>query len=116
MLIDTNVAPAPQKAGLAPFALQGAPSVIERVFPAQRIGIEAQKERKAASGQTLTAFGSYWKGRKPLVMVRACLLAALLPATDDSAGDLALLEALLAIDESGLRRRQPNIIFRATRS
>jgi putative DNA methylase len=95
--------------GLAPFALRDAPALIERVFPAQKVGVEAQKERKSGAGQTLTALGSYWKGRKPLVLVRACILAALLPATDDAAGDLALLEALLAMDERGLGRRQPKV-------
>ncbi len=100
---------APLLPGLAPFALRDAPALIERVFPAQKVGVEAQKERKSGAGQTLTALGSYWKGRKPLVLVRACILAALLPATDDAAGDLALLEALLAMDERGLRRRQPKI-------
>src|SRR5271166_1959848 len=98
--------PAP---GLAAFALRDAPALIERVFPAQKVGVEAQKERKSGAGQTLTALGSYWKGRKPLVLVRACILAALLPATEDAVGDLALLEALLAMDERGLRRRQPNV-------
>ncbi len=95
--------------GLAPFALRDAPSLIERVFPAQKVGVEAQKERKSGAGQTLTALGSYWKGRKPLVLARACILAALLPATEDAAGDLALLDALLAMDERGLRRRQPKV-------
>ncbi len=95
--------------GLAPFALRDAPALIERVFPAQKVGVEAQKERKSGAGQTLTALGSYWKGRKPLVLVRACILGALLPATEDTAGDLALFEALLAMDERGLRRRQPKV-------
>ncbi|MCA4920338.1 MAG: DUF1156 domain-containing protein [Roseomonas sp.] len=100
---------APLAPGLAPFSIRDEPSLIERVFPAQKIGVEAQKERKSGAGQTLTALGSYWKGRKPLVLVRACILAALLPATKDAAGDLALLEALLAMDERGLRRRNPTI-------
>ncbi len=104
-------APAPfgSAPGLAPFVLRDAPALIERVFPAQKVGVEAQKERKSGAGQTLTALGSYWKGRKPLVLVRACILAALLPATEDAAADLALLDALLAMDERGLRRRQPKV-------
>ena len=51
---------------LAPLALKDAPALIEAVFPAQKVSFEAQKERKAGQGQTLTALGSYWKGRKPL--------------------------------------------------
>ena len=69
------------KSSVTPFSLKDAPSLIERVWPAQKISVEAQKERKAGSGQTLTALGSYWKGRKPLILVRACVLGALLPST-----------------------------------
>lgn len=50
---------------LQPFALKDAPALIEAVFPAQKVSFEAQRERKAVAGQTLTALGSYWKGRKP---------------------------------------------------
>ena len=52
-----------------PFAWKNRPSLIESVLPAQKISAEAQKERKAGAGQTLTALGSYWKGRKPLILV-----------------------------------------------
>ena len=52
---------------LVPFALKDAPALIEAVFPAQKISFEAQKERKSGAGQTMTALGSYWKGRKPLI-------------------------------------------------
>jgi len=55
------MADAPVLEGLAPFSLRDAPALIERVFPAQKIGVEAQKERKAGAGQTLTALGSHWK-------------------------------------------------------
>ncbi|MGH8611447.1 MAG: DUF1156 domain-containing protein, partial [Gammaproteobacteria bacterium] len=58
---------------MAPFSLKNAPSLIERLLPAQKLSAEAQKERKAGAGQTLTALGSYWKGRKPLILVRACV-------------------------------------------
>lgn len=97
------------KGGLAPFSLRNAPSLIERVFPAQKVGAEAQKERKAGAGQTLTALGSYWKGRKPLVLVRATVLACLLPATDDPEGDLELFEMLMRMDHDGLLRREPKV-------
>jgi hypothetical protein len=60
-----------QQVGLAPLAMRDAPSFIERQFPVGRLSAEAYKERKAGAGQTLTALGSYWKGRKPLVLVRA---------------------------------------------
>jgi len=99
----------PPAIGLPPFSLKDTPALIERVFPAQKIGIEAQKERKAGAGQTLTALGSYWKGRKPLVLVRATILACLLPATDDPEGDLALFETLMRMDDEGLLRRKPKV-------
>jgi adenine-specific DNA methylase len=105
--IVTNLVPA--SSGLAPFSLKDAPAMIERVFPAQRVGVEAQKERKAVQGQTLTALGSYWKGRKPLVLVRACVLASLLPATADPDGDLEIFEMLMRMDFDGLTRRGPKI-------
>jgi putative DNA methylase len=43
---------------VVPFAWRDKPSLIERLLPAQKISAEAQKERKAEAGQTLTALGS----------------------------------------------------------
>jgi adenine-specific DNA methylase len=88
-----------------PFAWRDRPSLIERVLPSQKISAEAQKERKAGAGQTLTALGSYWKGRKPLILVKACVLGALLPATNNSEADLAIFEKLMAIDDEAFLRR-----------
>jgi putative DNA methylase len=90
---------------VVPFAWKDRPSLIEHILPAQKISAEAQKERKAGSGQTLTALGSYWKGRKPLILVKACVLGALLPATDDTEADLAVFEKLMAIDDAAFLRR-----------
>src|SRR6056297_700942 len=86
-------------------ALKEAPALIEAVFPAQKISFEAQKERKANLGQTLTGLGSYWKGRKPLILVRAIILGSLLPKSDDPEADLDIFERLMAFDEQGLARR-----------
>lgn len=90
---------------LAPFSLKDAPSLIETVFPVGRISAEAYKERKANLGQTLTALGSYWKGRKPLILCRAVTLGCLLPATDKPADDLDIFLALLAMDDAAFGRR-----------
>jgi adenine-specific DNA methylase len=94
--------------------LAQSPSLIERIWPAQKLSAEAQKERKAVQGQTLNALGSYWKGRKPLILVRACVLGALLPATDDPAEDLAVFELLMNIDDDAFairdRSAKPNEI------
>lgn len=92
-------------AALTPLALKDAPALIETVFPAQKVSFEAQKERKANLGQTLTGLGSYWKGRKPLILVRAIVLGTLLPATDDAESDLTIFEKLMAFDDEGLARR-----------
>jgi putative DNA methylase len=90
---------------LKPFALKDAPALIEAVFPAQKVSFEAQKERKANLGQTLTGLGSYWKGRKPLILVRAIVLGSLLPQTDNTEKDLEVFELLMAFDEQSLTKR-----------
>ena len=90
---------------VVPFAWRDKPSLIEHLLPAQKISAEAQKERKSGAGQTLTALGSYWKGRKPLILVKACVLGALLPATDHAEADLAIFEKLMAIDDEAFLRR-----------
>jgi putative DNA methylase len=90
---------------IVPLAWKDRPSLIEVAFPAQKISIESQCERKANAGQTLTALGSYWKGRKPLVLVRACVLGSLLPATEDPEKDLEIFELLMAIDDEAFTRR-----------
>ncbi|MDD5374991.1 anti-phage-associated DUF1156 domain-containing protein [Acidithiobacillus sp.] len=93
------------KTTLVPLALRDAPALIETVFPAQKVSFEAQSERKAVAAQTLTGLGSYWKGRKPLILVRAIVLGSLLPPTDDAEADLAIFEKLMAFDDEGLARR-----------
>lgn len=90
---------------VTPVSLKDAPALIEAVFPAQKVSFEAQSERKAVAGQTLTGLGSYWKGRKPLILVRAIVLGALLPQTGDSEKDLEIFEKLMAFDDHGLARR-----------
>jgi len=92
-------------AELVPFSLKDAPALIEKAFPATKVSFEAQKERKANLGQTLTGLGSYWKGRKPLILVRAIVLGSLLPQTEDAEADLAIFEALMGFDIDGLARR-----------
>jgi adenine-specific DNA methylase len=94
---------------ILPFAWKDRPSLIEVAFPAQKVSIEAQCERKANAGQTLTALGSYWKGRKPLVLVRATILGALLPATDDHEKDLEIFELLMAMDDVAFEHRAKKV-------
>src|SRR5712664_4014326 len=82
-----------------PFSLKDAPALIERLLPVQKLSAEAYKEQMANVGKTLTALGSYWKGRKPLILNKACILGCLLPATDDPARDLEVFEKLMAMDD-----------------
>ncbi len=78
---------------------------IEAQLPVSRLSKESYKERKAVAGQTLTALGKWW-GRKPLVLVRACILGLLLPATDDPETDREVYLALMTMDDEGLERRR----------
>ena len=93
------------KRQMSPVPFRDMPALIERVWPAQKISVEAQKERKANLGQTLTGLGSYWKGRKPLVLVRACVLAALLPSTGDDVADLETFEILMGMSDGQVAHR-----------
>ena len=96
---------APVKTAVVPFSLRDAPSLIEKAWPTAKISAETQKERKANLGQTLTALGAYWKGRKPLILTRACVLAALLPATDDLERDVEIFEKLMGMADETFGRR-----------
>ncbi len=89
-------------------------SFIETQFPVSLLSKECYKERKAGAGQTLTALGSYWKGRKPLILVRACILGCLLPATDDPKRDREIFLKLMLMDAEGLRKRWRKSIPAAT--
>jgi len=90
---------------LAPYSLKNEDSLIETVFPVGRLSAEAYKERKAVAGQTLTALGSYWKGRKPLILNRAVILGCLLPATDDPQADLDIFLSLMGMSDEAVVRR-----------
>src|SRR4051812_9458139 len=97
------------KSKVAPFSLKDAPSLIERVWPAQKISVETEREFDAHGAQTLTSLGSYWKGRKRLVYVRACVLGALLPSTDNAELDLTIFEKLMAIDDDAFVARETKL-------
>lgn len=82
-----------------------APSLIEHVLPVAKVSAESYKERKSGSGQRLTGIGKWW-GRKPLVLVRACILGSLLPATGDDEKDIEVFERLMSMDKQGLFERR----------
>lgn len=90
-------------------------SFIEQQFPVARVSAESYKERMAGAGssQTLTGVGKWW-GRKPLVLVRACLLGLLMPASNDPRRDREIFLKLMTMDEEGLWRRKQKTIDQET--
>jgi putative DNA methylase len=92
---------------ITPFSLKDAPALIERLLPVQKLSAEAYKEQMANMDKTLTALGSYWKGRKPFILNKACILGCLLPATDDLKRDLEVFEKLMAMDDESFVARWP---------
>ena len=86
-------------ANVVPLSLRDAPALIEHLLPVQKLSAEAYKEQEGKQGKTLTTLGSYWKGRKPLILNKACLLGCLLPATESHARDLEIFEMLMAMDD-----------------
>src|SRR5712692_9200026 len=102
--------------GATPFSLKDAPALIEQLLPVQKLSAEAYKEQMAVHGKTLTALGSYWKGRKPLFLNKACILGCLMPATGRPARDLEIFEKLMAMDDESFvvrwkRRPKPKEIL-----
>jgi len=95
-------------APVTPFTLKDASALIERLLPVQKLSAEVFKERKAGAGQTLVPLGAYWKGRKPLILNKACILGCLLPATDDLKRDLEIFEKLMAMDNESFAVRWPH--------
>jgi putative DNA methylase len=90
---------------LKPFEWKDKPALIEHLFPVQKISAESFKEQSAVQSKTLTALGSYWKGRKPLILNKACILGSLLPATDDRLKDLEIFELLMGMDSESMQKR-----------
>jgi putative DNA methylase len=90
---------------VVPFSLKDAPSLIEVALPVQKISIESYKEQMAVHGKTLTALGSYWKGRKPLILNKACIIGSLLPTSGDTAKDIEIFELLMGMDDESMKKR-----------
>ena len=90
---------------LQPFEWKDKPALIEHLFPVQKISAESYKEQMANLGKTLTALGSYWKGRKPLILNKTCILGALLPSTGNHLRDLEIFEMLMGMDSQTMLKR-----------
>ncbi|MBM5818347.1 MAG: DUF1156 domain-containing protein, partial [Cyanobacteria bacterium K_Offshore_surface_m2_239] len=56
-------------------------------------------------GQTLTGLGKWW-GRKPLILVRACIIGMLMPASDNPKKDREIFLKILTMDDDGTWQRQ----------
>lgn len=80
-------------------------SFIEVQFPVSKISKESYKERKSGRNQTLTGLGKWW-GRKPLILVRTSIVAALLPSTDNPKKDREIFLKILSMDNRGLELRR----------
>jgi putative DNA methylase len=82
-------------------------SFIEQQFPVAKVSAEAYKERMAGAGssQTLTGVGKWW-GRKPLVLVRACLFGLLMPVSKDAKRDREIFLKIMTMDDAGLLQRR----------
>lgn len=78
---------------------------IETQFPIARLSAESYKERMAGASQTLTGLGKWW-GRKPLILVRACILGMLMPASNDPKKDREIFLKILTMDDEGTWQRQ----------
>jgi putative DNA methylase len=90
---------------LEPFEWKDKPALIEHLFPVQKISAESFKEQMAVHGKTLTALGGYWKGRKPLILNKACILGALLPTSSNLLKDLEIFELLMGMDSESMQKR-----------
>lgn len=90
---------------LKPFAWKERPALIETLFPVQKLSVESYKEQEARQSKTLTPLGSYWKGRKPLILNKACILGCLLPTSDHLLKDLQVFELLMGMDPQSMAER-----------
>lgn len=88
-------------------------SFIEQQFPVARLSAESYKERMGGATQTLTCVGKWW-GRKPLVLVRACLIGLLMPVSSDPKRDRDIFLKIMTMDEAGLRQRKSKPIDQET--
>lgn len=85
--------------------MENTKSFIEVQFPVSKISKESYKERKAVQGQTLTGLGKWW-GRKPLILVRAAILALLMPGGENPKKDRGIFLKILTMDDKGLWHRK----------
>jgi putative DNA methylase len=90
---------------LKPHEWKDKPALIEHLFPVQKLSVESFKEQEARQSKTLTPLGSYWKGRKPLILNKACIIGSLLPITNNLLEDLRIFDLLMGMDSLSVEKR-----------
>jgi putative DNA methylase len=83
-------------------------SLLEVQFPIGPLSLESYKERDAKGAKVLASLGKWW-GAKPLVLVRAIVIAAVFPASDDPERwptDLAMFMKAMCMDNAGMWKRK----------
>lgn len=83
-------------------------SFIETQFPIGPLTLESYKERLPYVGKVLNSLGKWW-GSKPLVLVRAIILGAVMPASDDPEqwpNDLEVFLRCMCLDPAGMWKRK----------
>ncbi len=91
-----------------PFLRMSSKTLLEVQFPIGPLSLESYKERDAKSAKVLASLGKWW-GAKPLVLVRAIVIAAVFPASDDPEcwpEDLAMFMKVMCMDNAGMWKRK----------
>lgn len=81
---------------------------MEVQFPIGPLSLESYIERRETHGKLLGSLGKWW-GEKPLVLIRAIILAAVFPATDDHErwqDDLEIFLKCMCLDNAGMWLRK----------
>lgn len=87
---------------------RNAKSFIEIQFPIGPLSLESYRERDAKGAKVLSSLGKWWGG-KPLVLARAIILGAVLPASDDPERwpeDLDIFLRCMCLDNAGMWKRK----------
>ena len=85
-----------------------AKTFLEVQFPIGPLSLESYKERDAKGAKILASLGKWW-GAKPLVLVRAIVIAAVFPASDDPErwpDDLDIFLRVMCLDNAGMWKRK----------
>lgn len=85
-----------------------AKTLLEVQFPIGPLSLESYIERDAKGAKVLASLGKWW-GTKPLVLVRAIVIAAVFPTSDDPEcwpADLDIFMKVMCLDNAGMWKRK----------